>query len=62
MAICGLGFGLFLSPNVRTIIGAAPRARSWRRRTDATPGLTGQALEASIAGGLLALYWADRHG
>lgn len=28
MAVCGIGFGLFQSPNNRTIIQAAPRARS----------------------------------
>jgi len=28
MALCGLGFGLFQSPNNRTIIASAPRARS----------------------------------
>jgi len=28
MALCGLGFGLFQSPNNRTIISAAPRPRS----------------------------------
>jgi DHA2 family multidrug resistance protein-like MFS transporter len=28
MALCGLGFGLFQSPNNRTILSSAPRARS----------------------------------
>lgn len=28
MALCGGGFGLFLSPNARLIIGSAPRARA----------------------------------
>jgi DHA2 family multidrug resistance protein-like MFS transporter len=28
MAMCGLGFGLFQSPNNRTIVSAAPKARS----------------------------------
>lgn len=28
MALCGLGFGLFQSPNNRTIVSSAPRARS----------------------------------
>jgi len=28
MALCGLGFGLFQSPNNRTLIASAPRARS----------------------------------
>jgi DHA2 family multidrug resistance protein-like MFS transporter len=28
MAVCGIGFGLFQSPNNRTIVGSAPRERS----------------------------------
>jgi len=28
MALCGVGFGLFQAPNNRTLLGAAPRARS----------------------------------
>ena len=28
MAVCGLGFGLFQSPNNRTIVSAAPKPRS----------------------------------
>ena len=28
MAVCGIGFGLFQSPNNRTIVGSAPRHRS----------------------------------
>jgi MFS transporter, DHA2 family, multidrug resistance protein len=28
MALCGFGFGMFQSPNNRTMLGAAPRARS----------------------------------
>ena len=28
MALCGIGFGLFQSPNNRTIISSAPRQRS----------------------------------
>lgn len=60
MAICGLGFGLFLSPNARTIIGVAPRTRAAAAGgLMATTRLTGQALGASIAGGLLALGTGD---
>ncbi|MDE1915926.1 MAG: MFS transporter [Sphingomonadales bacterium] len=60
MAICGLGFGLFLSPNARTIIGMAPRTRAAAAGgLMATTRLTGQALGASIAGGLLALGTGD---
>jgi DHA2 family multidrug resistance protein-like MFS transporter len=28
MALCGLGFGLFQSPNNRTLLSSAPRSRS----------------------------------
>jgi DHA2 family multidrug resistance protein-like MFS transporter len=28
MAVCGLGFGIFQSPNNRTIVSAAPKPRS----------------------------------
>jgi DHA2 family multidrug resistance protein-like MFS transporter len=28
MAVCGIGFGLFQSPNNRTIVSSAPRNRS----------------------------------
>ena len=28
MSLCGAGFGLFLSPNARLIIGSAPRERA----------------------------------
>jgi DHA2 family multidrug resistance protein-like MFS transporter len=28
MAVCGIGFGLFQSPNNRTIVSSAPRSRS----------------------------------
>lgn len=60
MAICGLGFGLFLSPNARTIIGVAPRARAAAAGgLMATTRLTGQALGASIAGGLLGFGAGD---
>jgi DHA2 family multidrug resistance protein-like MFS transporter len=60
IAICGLGFGLFLSPNARTIIGAAPRSRAAAAGgLIATTRLAGQALGASIAGGILALKAGD---
>lgn len=60
MAICGLGFGLFLSPNARTIIGMAPRTRAAAAGgLMATTRLTGQALGASIAGGLMAFGTGD---
>lgn len=60
MAICGLGFGLFLSPNARNIISSAPRARAAAAGgMMATTRLTGQAFGASLAGGLLSLGMGD---
>lgn len=60
MVICGLGFGLFLSPNARTIVGTAPRDRAAAAGgMMATTRLMGQALGASLAGGLLALGLGD---
>jgi MFS transporter, DHA2 family, multidrug resistance protein len=38
MALCGVGFGLFQSPNNRTLVGAAPKSRS-----GAASGLLGTA-------------------
>lgn len=60
MVICGLGFGLFLAPNARVIIGTAPRDRAAAAGgMMATTRLTGQTLGASFAGGLLALGLGD---
>jgi MFS transporter, DHA2 family, multidrug resistance protein len=56
MALCGAGFGLFVSPNARLLIGSAPR-----HRTASAGGLTstirliGQTLGATLLAALLAL-------
>ena len=50
MAICGLGFGFFQSPNNRTMLSAAPLLRSGAAGGMlATSRLTGQTLGATIA-------------
>ena len=60
MILCGLGFGLFLSPSARIIIGTAPRDRAAAAGGMlATARLAGQTLGASFAGGLLALGLGD---
>ncbi|MDB5693679.1 MAG: transporter [Alphaproteobacteria bacterium] len=56
MALCGAGFGLFLSPNARLIIGSAPRERAASAGgLLATTRLTGQTLGATVVAFLLAL-------
>jgi DHA2 family multidrug resistance protein-like MFS transporter len=48
MALCGIGFGLFQAPNNRTMISAAPRARSGAAGGMlATSRLLGQSLGAA---------------
>ena len=55
MALSGSGFGLFLSPNARLIIGSAPKDRSASvGGLIATTRLTGQTLGATLAATLLA--------
>ena len=50
MALCGAGFGLFQSPNNRTILGSAPRRRAGAAGGMlATARLTGQTAGASLA-------------
>lgn len=50
LAVCGLGFALFQSPNNRTIIGSAPRSRSGAAAGAlATARLVGQALGTALA-------------
>ncbi len=50
MAICGLGFGFFQSPNNRTMLSAAPLSRSGAAGGMlATSRLTGQTIGATIA-------------
>ena len=51
MALCGIGFGLFQSPNNRTIVSAAPRERSGAAGGMlATARLLGQTAGAVIVG------------
>lgn len=60
MALCGAGFGLFQSPNNRTMIGAAPKARSGAASGMlSTARLTGQAIGTAIVGLLLAQLGMD---
>jgi DHA2 family multidrug resistance protein-like MFS transporter len=49
MALCGIGFGLFQSPNNRAILGLAPRARSGAAGGMlGTARLLGQAMGAAL--------------
>ncbi len=55
MALCGVGFGLFQAPNNRTMIGAAPMARSGAASgLLSTARLTGQSIGAALVSLLLA--------
>ncbi|QNB06947.1 MFS transporter [Herbaspirillum frisingense] len=57
-AICGFGFGLFQSPNNRTMISAAPRERTGGASGMlGTARLTGQTVGASVVAMLLG--WSD---
>lgn len=61
MGLCGAGFGMFLSPNARILIGAAPRERSAAAGAlISTTRLTGQTLGATLAAALLAYGLDDR--
>jgi MFS transporter, DHA2 family, multidrug resistance protein len=61
MAICGLGFGFFQTPNLRAIMSSAPSGRSGGASgIVATARLTGQTTGAALAALCFAL--ADRHG
>jgi DHA2 family multidrug resistance protein-like MFS transporter len=56
MMLCGAGFGLFLSPNARLIIGSAPRERAASAGgLISTTRMTGQTLGATLVAALLAL-------
>lgn len=55
MALCGAGFGLFLSPNARLIVGSAPLERAASAGgLISTTRMTGQTLGATLAAALLA--------
>jgi MFS transporter, DHA2 family, multidrug resistance protein len=57
MAICGLGFGLFQSPNNRTIISSAPRERSGGASGMlSTARLLGQTVGAAMVSLFFGLY------
>ena len=54
MALCGSGFGTFLPPNARLIIGSAPRARAAAAGgLVSTVRLTGQTTGATLVAALL---------
>jgi len=56
MALCGTGFGLFLSPNSRLVIGTAPRERAAAAGgLISTTRMVGQTLGATLVAALLAL-------
>jgi DHA2 family multidrug resistance protein-like MFS transporter len=60
MALCGAGFGLFQTPNNRTLIGAAPKARSGGASGMlGTARLLGQAVGAALVAVLLS-HFADQ--
>lgn len=55
MALAGAGFGLFLAPNARLIVGSAPHHRAASAGgLISTTRLTGQALGATVVASLLA--------
>lgn len=59
MAICGFGFGLFLAPNARLIVGSAPRERAASAGgLVSTTRLVGQTLGATGVAALLAMGFA----
>ncbi|KAF1062797.1 MULTISPECIES: MFS transporter [Burkholderia] len=61
MALCGAGFGLFQSPNNRTILSSAPRHRSGGASGMlGTARLTGQTLGAAIVALIFSV--APQHG
>lgn len=60
MILCGAGFGLFLSPNARLIVGSAPIARAASAGgLISTNRLLGQTLGATLVATLLALGLGD---
>lgn len=56
MAVCGLGFSLFFSPNGRLVVGSVPRSRAAGASSlVATTRMFGQALGSTALAGVLAL-------
>jgi DHA2 family multidrug resistance protein-like MFS transporter len=57
MMVCGVGFGLFQSPNNRTLVGAAPRSRSGAASgLLGTARLIGQSTGTAMVALLLAVF------
>lgn len=62
MALCGIGFGLFQSPNNHTIVTSAPRQRSGAASGMlGTARLTGQTLGAVVVAAVFSI-WSPREG
>jgi len=60
MALCGSGFGLFLSPNARLIVGSAPRHRAASAGgLISTVRLSGQTMGATGVAALLAFSFGE---
>lgn len=60
LALCGLGFGTFQSPNNRIIVTSAPRARSGGASgMQSTARLTGQSLGAALVAVIFGLHAGD---
>lgn len=61
MALCGVGYGMFLAPNARLVVSAAPLARAASAGgLISTNRLVGQTLGATLIAALLALgYGSD---
>jgi DHA2 family multidrug resistance protein-like MFS transporter len=61
MAMCGIGYGMFLAPNARLVVSAAPLARAASAGgLISTNRLVGQTLGATLIAALLALgYGSD---
>ena len=63
MAICGVGFGFFQSPNNRTILASAPREHAGSASGIlASARLVGQTLGAALVGLIFTLTGAGRGG
>jgi DHA2 family multidrug resistance protein-like MFS transporter len=63
MALCGAGFGLFLSPNSRLVVGSAPLERAAAAGgLISTTRLVGQTLGATLVAALLAFNLGNGPG
>ena len=60
MSLCGAGFGLFMSPNARLIIGSTPRERAASAGgLVSTMRLCGQTIGATLVAALLAIGYGN---